>query len=238
MKKLSGCSLAFTAQSDTLKSLQHLHVGIDQIGLVNIINEAFLSPMHCFTPLPAASPCTTFSNYSENPLFVSVESVRKRLSKLNPCKANGPDNIPGWLLKENADILAGPVSNILNYSYREGRLPSPWKQADVVHVPKQWPVREVNKHLRPISLTPILSKMSEDYVVDTYVKAAVLERIDPQQFGAVPKSSTTHALISMLHSWLKSTDGDGATTRVVLFDFRKTFDLIDHHILAQKALLV
>ena len=76
--------------------------------------------------------------------------------------------------------------------------------------------------------------MSEAYVVDTYVKPAVLERIDPQQFGAVAKSSTTHALISMLHSWLESTDGNGATTRALLFDFRKAFDLIDHHVLAQK----
>ena len=114
------------------------------------------------------------------------------------------------------------------------RLPSSWKHADVVLVPKQKPVREVNKHLRPIPLTPILSKMSQDYVVDTYVKPAVLERIDPQQFGAVPKSSTTHALISMLHSRLESTDGNGTTTRAVLFDFRKAFDLIDHHDLAQK----
>ena len=158
VKKLSGCSLAFTAQSDTLKSLIRLHEGIDQIGLANIINEAFLSPMHCFTPLPTASPYTTFSNYSENPLVVSVESVPKKLSKLNPCKANGPDNIPGWLLKEHADILTGPVTDILNYSYREGHLPSSWKHADVVPVPKQKPVREVNKHLRPISLTPILSE--------------------------------------------------------------------------------
>ena len=190
--------------------------------------------MYCFSPLPDAFPCTTLSNYSEKPLVVSVESVRKKLSKLNPCKANGPDNIPGWLLKENADILARPVSEILNYSYRERRLPSSWKHTDVVPVPKQKPVRDVNKHLRPISLTPILSKMSGDYVVDTYVKPAVLEWIDPQQFGAVPKSSTTHALISMLHSWLESTDGNGATTRAVLFDFRKAFDLIDHHVLAPK----
>ena len=107
-----------------LQSLQHLYESIDQIGLANIINEAFLSPIYCFTPLPDAFPCTTFSNYYENHLVVSVESVRKKLSKLNPCKANGPDNIPGWLLKENADILAGPVSDILNYSYREGRLQS------------------------------------------------------------------------------------------------------------------
>ena len=37
--------------------------------------------------------------------------------------------------------------------------------------------------------------MSEAYVVDTYVKLAVLERIYPQQFGAVPKSSTTHVTL-------------------------------------------
>ena len=229
VKKLSGRSLASSAKSDSLQSLQYLYKSIDQIGLANIINEAFLSPMYCFTPLPVAFPCTTFSNYSENPLVVSVESVRKKLSKLNTCKANGPDNIPGWLLKKNADILAGPVSDILNYSYREGCLPSSWKHSDVVPVPKQKPVRDVNKHLRPISLTPILSKMSEDYVVDTYVKPAVLKY---QQFGVVPKSSTTHSLISMLHSWLESTDGNGATSRAVLFDFRKAFDLIDHHVLA------
>ena len=38
----------------------------------------------------------------------------------------------------------------------------------------------------------------------------------------------------MIHSWAKSTDGNGSTTRVVLFDFRKAFDLIDHHVLARK----
>ena len=235
MKKLSGCSLAFSAQSDTLKSLPHLHEGIDQIDLANIIKKVLLSPMHCFTPLFTASPYTTFRNYSENPLAASAESVRKKLSKLNTCKANGPDNIRGWLLKEHADILPGPVSDILNYSYREGRLPSSWKHADVVPVPKQKSVREVTEHLRPIPLTPILSKISEDYMIDTYVKPAVLERIDPYQFGAVPKSSTTHALISMLHSWLESTDGNRATIRVVLFDFRKALDLIDHHVLVQKS---
>ena len=154
--------------------------------------------------------------------------------KLNRSKAHGPDGIPGWVLKENADLLAVPIADILNSSYREGRLPPSGKEADVVPVPKQRPVQDINKHLRPISQTPILSKIAEEYVVDTYVKPAVLSKIDPQQFGTVPKSSTTHALIRMIHSWAKSTDGNGSTTRVVLFDFRKAFDLIDHHVLARK----
>ena len=56
----------------------------------------------------------------------------------------------------------------------------------------------------------------------------------PTAIRNVPKTSTTHALISMVHSWAKSTDGNGSTTRVVLFDFRKAFDLIDLHVLARK----
>ena len=52
-----------------------------------------------------------------------------------------------------------------------------------------------------VSQTPILSKIAEEHVVDTYVKPAVLSKIDPQQFRMMPKTSTTHALISMIHSW-------------------------------------
>ena len=40
----------------------------------------------------------------------------------------------------------------------------------------------------------------------------------------------------MVHSWTKHTDGTGSTVRVVLFDYRKAFDLIDHALLARKLL--
>ena len=95
-------------------------------------------------------------------------------------------------------------------------------------------VYDVNKHLRPISLTPVLSKVAEEFVVEQYVKAAVLEKVDPGEFGTIPGSSTTEALISLTHAWYKATDGNGATVRAVLFDFKKAFDLIDHGILVQK----
>ena len=99
------------------------------------------------------------------------------------------------------------------------------------------PVYDVNKHLRPISLTPVLSKVAEEFVVEQYVKPAVLEKVDAGQFGTIPGSSTTEALISMTHAWYKATDGNGATVRAVLFDFKKAFDLIDHGILVQKLCL-
>ena len=83
-------------------------------------------------------------------------------------------------------------------------------------------------------MTPIISKVGEEFVVDGYIKPAVLAKIDQNQYGTVPNSSTVHALISMLHNWYKDTDGNGSTVRMVLFDFRRAFDLIDHTILMAK----
>ena len=72
------------------------------------------------------------------------------------------------------------------------------------------------------------TKVGKEFVVDGYIKPAVLAKIDQNQYGSVPNSCTVHALISMLHNWYKDTDGNDFTVRVVLFDFRKAFDLIDH----------
>ena len=42
------------------------------------------------------------------------------------------------------------------------------------------------------------------------------------------------ALISTLHKWLGDTDGTGSTIRVLLCDYRKAFDIIDHSLLVTK----
>ena len=38
----------------------------------------------------------------------------------------------------------------------------------------------------------------------------------------------------MLHKWLAATDGTSSTVRVILLDFKKAFDLVDHNILVAK----
>ena len=71
--------------------------------------------------------------------------------------------------------------------------------ANVTPLPKTKPVKEIKKDLRPISLTPSISIVAEDFVVTEHVKPAVLRPLDPSQFGAIQKSSTTFALLEMLH---------------------------------------
>ena len=156
---------------------------------------------------------------------------------LNPSKAPGPDGIGNRILREYAEVLALPITHQLNASYKEQKLPRARKQADITSIPKEKPVSNISKHLRPISLTPALSKLAEDFVVEKHIAPAVLKIIDPYQFGGIPRSSATHALISMVHSWAEATDGTGSALRVYLFDYRKAFDLINHRILAKVSLL-
>ena len=50
---------------------------------------------------------------------------------------------------------------------------------------------------------------------------SVNSQINPNQFGVIPKSSTSMAAISMIHNWSQSTDSSGAAVRIVLFDYKK-----------------
>ena len=106
-----------------------------------------------------------------------------------------------------------------------------WKLADVPPLPKVPTICDFINDLRPISLTSTLSKVAEGIVIEKELKPTILSSIDPGQFGFIPGSSTTFALISMLHYWLRVTDGNGSTVRTALLDYRKAFDLVDHHLL-------
>ena len=159
------------------------------MDLANKINDAFLSPMKNFAPLTRDFSTNLMFNFNENQpneiLSVSTEELRIKLASFNPQKAQGPDKIPAWLLKKNADLFAYPVMDILNCSYKSGCLPSSLKEGNIVPIPKQKLVLDVNKNLRPISLTPIISKLAQDFVLEKYVKPAVMQEIDQHQYGTV-----------------------------------------------------
>ena len=84
--------------------------------------------------------------------------------------------------------------------------------------------------LRPIGLTPVLSKVLEDFFVEWLIDD-VKHHIDPQQFGSLKGTSTTYCLLDMLHNWLSSLDCPGKFLRVCFLDVSKAFDHIDHTIL-------
>ncbi len=132
--------------------------------LANIINESLLnisdhlprlqpdhSAFHVTEPVPA--------NFC-----VTVEETEQALRRVKSGKAMGPDNIPAWVVKGFAPFLVPPVAAIFNSLIREGVVPTAWKSALVIPLPKTHPPKSIETDLRPISLTPILSKVLEHIV--------------------------------------------------------------------------
>ena len=105
------------------------HQSIAAIPAESKNKEFFLSIGRNSHKLCLTSPEVTVTKYrpryqqaSDTPT-VGEFCVLKKLIALNPAKAFGPDGVPAWLLKENADLLAPVVTDILNCSYLEDRLP-------------------------------------------------------------------------------------------------------------------
>ena len=210
-------------------------VGIDRLSsneVATSINDVFLEPQLAYDPLSTLDKINIV--HAETPIQVSEYDTFVKLNSLNSNKSPGADQIPPWLLKHFAEILAYPVSLLLNCSFRAEKLPMQWKKANISPLPKVNQVTDLHKHLRPISLTSVISKVAEDFVLERGLKNAISKILDPNQFGVVPGSSTTLNLISMLNDWSSAADQSGTVIRAVLIDFRKAFDLIDHKLLANK----
>ena len=104
-----------------------------------------------------------------------------------------------------------------------------WKSAEIIPVPKATPARFIQSDLRPIALLPVVAKVFEGFVRQ-WLLESLLSTFDPLQFGCLKGRSTAHALTSMLHTWQSSLD-KGHSVRLLLVDFSKAFDRVNHNIL-------
>ena len=148
------------------------------------------------------------------------------MANIKVFKAAGPDGILNRVLRELSDELAYPVTELFKRSFEAGLFPESWKQSFIPPIPKTCPVQSAND-LRPISLTPTLSKI-QDFAVK-WLYEDIGKKIDLRQFGSIKCSSTSLCLVDLLHNWLKSLDKPGHYLYACFLDFS-----IDHTTLVRK----
>ena len=168
--------------------------------LAEAINDSFSNVASDILPLEFA-PIPV--HYTPDEYIISPEAVERSLLAIKERKSCGPDEIPNWALKNFVPILCRPVCTIFNSSISQGHVPSLWKCANVLPLGKGPQPRSIDSDLRPISLTAVLSKVLEGFIFD-WLAAVVMPHIDPFQFGCVKNTSTTHALVHLIHNgWLQ-----------------------------------
>ncbi|KFV88189.1 hypothetical protein N308_04118, partial [Struthio camelus australis] len=101
--------------------------------------------------------------------LMEEDRVRDHLSKLDIHKSMGPDRMHPRVLRELAEVIARPLSIILERSWRTREVPEDWKKANVTPVFKKGKKEEPGNY-RPVSLTSSPGKVREQLLLEVLTK--------------------------------------------------------------------
>ena len=160
--------------------------------------------------------------------------VLKILRDIDTSKAAGIDRVPGRFLKDGADVLAKPVTNICNLSRTLNKLARAFKLAKVKPIFKKGRKTNVSNY-RPISLLPILSKVIKK-VVNKQTAKFLNDNIFYKYQSGFRSNHSTDLFLSFLNDKILKGFGNGIYTGMILIDLQKAFDTINHETMLDKLL--
>ena len=209
----------------------------DPTTKANILNQQFESVFSRPSPLSlkqlAKSAVPKSSNNHMPPITITQKGVNNLLKGLNPNKASGPDEISPRLLKELHNEVTPILTQIFQKSLETGIVPADWRHAVISPVYKKGKKSQACNY-RPISLTCIASKLFEHILVSNIMSYFDSQNIlSPQQHGFRSKHSCETQLIGFTQE-ISDNMENGQQTDVIIMDFSKAFDKVDHHKLIHK----
>ena len=113
---------------------------------------------------------TLSSTTSDDRSFeISEQEVSTLLKRLKMNKSPGNDNLSPRLLSEAHIELAAPICHLISLSVHESVVLTRWEAADVIPIPKR--KSPALEDLRPISILPTVSKITEKCVLSSLKKS-------------------------------------------------------------------
>ena len=165
----------------------------------------------------------------------TVKDVERLLDNIKLRKSTGPDSVPNWIWRDCSTSLSSPIANIICASIRDSYWPDIWKSTDVIPLNKIPQPTTLETDIRPIGLTSVIGKAVGESLMVKYLWNFINGKINRNQFGAVKQGSTVTAMIKLLDNLLCAAD-KGNISRLVMIDFSKAFERIDHGLLLRKLL--
>ena len=178
---------------------------------------------------------STCANKNSSVFWISPFAVYNALESLKHT-ASGDDCLPFWYLKSASIFLAEPLSYLFTESVNQSYVPPEWKTA-VITPASKIPQPTCPADFRPISLTPILSRMLEKFIVRNEIYPLItqpaLSLALSDQFAFRPTGSTTAALIFLLDT-VSNMLKNHPYVHILALDFSKAFDSLSHSSLSTK----
>ena len=224
--------------SETISIVSDSNTIDDKIEVANLFNNYFVNIGH--------NLINNNINHNINPItymgdrltnsFVFHETnsfeISNMIAKFKN-KSTTINNIPIFVIKKIAHIIAPILVQLFNESILYGKFPHKLKTGRVIPLHKSGTTTSL-KNYRPITTLSIFSKIFEKLVhkrMNSFISRYNI--IKSNQFGFQKNKSTSDAILEFLENIYESFDENNLYFSVYL-DFSKAFDTISHDILLDK----
>uniref|UniRef100_A0A914QZS7 Reverse transcriptase domain-containing protein n=1 Tax=Panagrolaimus davidi TaxID=227884 RepID=A0A914QZS7_9BILA len=153
----------------------------------------------------------------------SYDAVKKHLKSCSGKNLNGPDGIPGIILKKCSAVLAYPLSILFQHMIDKCDVPDVFRISHVSAIPKIFNPTTY-AHYRPISAMSEINKAADRVIREMIEKHLKLIKFLPdEQYGFRTGCSTTKQMIIFMEDTVKDIN-DGKTIDIIYIDMVKAFD--------------
>ena len=161
------------------------------------------------------------------------EDVRKVIVAMPSNKAPGYDRIPVFVIKDCLPYILPTLTALINSSFSNSVFPKAWKKSEVVPHLKDGD-HEIPSNNRPISLLPVLSKVTEKIALNQFTDYLTQQgNLTCHQSGN-RKHHSTETLSLLVTGHIYKAMDKKEITAMVLIDLSKAFDSICHRTLLTK----
>ena len=145
-------------------------------------------------------------------------------------KLRGIDDPSGRFLKDGSRVLSKPLSELFNLSTKLGSFPDSCKIAKLKPLFKKGSKTNPSNY-KPISLLHLISKIVEKLIHGQTSSFLSNNELFYNYQSGFWKNDSTDSCLTFLHDKILKGFDKGLMTGMILVDFQKAFDTIDHGIL-------
>ena len=216
--------------------ISHLEANLDTEQSIEKIAQYFSSISQEFPPLTLQSLPEDVQAKIHQPVILQELPeipdylVYQKIKRSKKPQSSVPGDLPRRLVQEFGLELAAPAGKIFRAITQTGHWPKSWRVEYGTPLQKVTnPISEDD--LRIISLTPYLSKVYEQFVMEWLLKF-VSNKLDWGQYGGKKGSSISHYLIDFVNFILFNQDLQiPQAVLAVLVDYSKAFNRANHNLI-------